>query len=469
MTICFILIFPLVVAFIAILLRNRKLNTILLIASPVLYLIATVRLAIHNEQFTRYFRVDDSNVIFLVVLAVIYIASSIQSMNFLSRPDIDDRRHTYFTVAMLTFVFSMTGVILSTHLGLLWVFVEATTLSSAFFVYMERSKASLEATWKYVFICSIGIAIAFIGITFFSIGAKQVNSLFFDDLFNNVALISPFWLKFSFPFILVGFGTKVGLAPMHAWLPDAHSESPAPASAMLSGTLLNTAMLGILRVFKIMEGAGLGYYASTLLMVTGFASLFICAVYILKVVNYKRMLAYSSVENMGIIAIGVACGGAGLFAAYLHIICHSLAKSSLFLTAGNIYATFKTKKIEEVKGLLKTDPMNGWLWIISFFAITGFPPSPIFISEFLIARELFESGSYVLLALYFFLLTIIIYGMGSTVLKMSFGNSVEGSHQVAVKYRLLSVFPQILLLSLMLILFVSMPDFVYNMISAVAG
>ncbi|MDY0375510.1 MAG: proton-conducting transporter membrane subunit [Desulfobacterium sp.] len=464
MTICFILIFPLVTALLAILLRNRKLNTILLILYPVLYLAATVRLALHNEQFTQYFRVDVTNLIFLAVLAVVYLACSIQSMSFLAGPDIDDRRHTYFTVAMLTFVFSMTGVILSTHLGLLWVFIEATTLSSAFFVYMERSKASLEATWKYVFICSIGISIAFIGIIFFSIAAKQINSLFFDDILNNINGISPFWLKFSFPFILMGFGTKVGLAPMHAWLPDAHSESPAPASAMLSGTLLNTALLGILHFFNIMESAGLRYYASTLLMVTGFASLFICAVYILKVVNYKRMLAYSSVENMGIIAIGVACGGAGVFAAYLHIICHSLAKSSLFLTSGNIYTTYKTKNIEEVKGLLKTDPVNGWLWIISFFTITGFPPSPVFISEFLIARQLFQNGFYVLLTLYFFLLTIIIYGMGSTVLKMSFGSCGEDHSKTSVKHRFLSVFPQMVLLVLMLILFVSMPDFVYSMI-----
>jgi hydrogenase-4 component F len=213
-----------------------------------------------------------------------------------------------------------------------------------------------------------------------------------------------------------------------------------------------------------MESAGLRYYASTLLMVTGFASLFICAVYILKVLNYKRMLAYSSVENMGIIAIGVACGGAGVFAAYLHIICHSLAKSSLFLTSGNIYTRYKTKNIEEVKGLLKTDPVNGWLWIISFFTITGFPPSPVFISEFLIARQLFQNGSYVLLALYFFLLTIIIYGMGSTVLKMSFGSCGEDRSKTSVKHRFLSVFPQMVLLVLMLIMFVSMPDFVYSMI-----
>lgn len=469
MTIGFMLIFPLVSALFIFLLRNRKLNTVTLLAYPILYLTAAIWLAIHNEQFTQYFRADNSNIIFLVVLAIVYLASSIQSMSFLAGSNIDDRWHTYFTVAMLAFVFAMTGVILCTHLGLFWVFIEATTLSSAFFVYMDRSKAALEATWKYVFICSIGIAIAFIGVTFFTMGAKQVGSLFFDDLFNRASLLSSFWLKFSFPFLLAGFGTKVGLAPMHAWLPDAHSEAPSPISAMLSGTLLNTAMLGIIRIFNIMDNAGLRYYAGVLLMFTGFASLFICAVYILKVVNYKRMLAYSSVENMGIIAIGVACGGAGLFAAYLHIICHSLAKSSLFLTAGNIYSEFKTKKIAEVKGLLRTDPLNGWLWIISFFAIAGFPPSPVFISEFMIAKELFAGGSYLLFVLYFFLLTIVIYGMGSAMLKMCFGEPDEKQPKILVRYRFLSVAPQIILLVVMLILFISMPDFIVRMITAAAA
>jgi hydrogenase-4 component F len=337
----------------------------------------------------------------------------------------------------------MTGVLLSTHLALLWVFIEATTLTSAPFITFDRSRRSLEALWKYVFICSIGIALSFVGIILLSMGAGHLDSLFFSDLCRNARSIDPFWLKTAFLFLVIGFGTKAGLAPVHAWLPDAHSEAPSPVSAMLSGTLLNAALLGIARVFKLMTLAGAGSEARTILVVMGFLSLFVSAVFMLKSVNYKRMLAYSSIENMGIAAIGISAGGIGAFAAMLHIASHSLTKASFFLTSGNIYHRHHTKDIGSVQGLLKSDAVTGWLWIACFLGIAGFPPFPSFFSELLVAQSLLKQGSAGLAALYLVLLAVIVYGMGRAVFRMSFGS---GSREPEGRLHVLEYAPQIVFL-----------------------
>ncbi|MCU0821335.1 MAG: hydrogenase [Spirochaetes bacterium] len=357
---------PVVLSILVFFLRMRIANIIATVLYAIISLVVSILLYLQPASFTEYFKVDQLNIIFLMVLSVLLTGVSINNIYFLKNDNETNIRQTYYTIGLLLFAASMMGVVLSTHLALLWVFVEATTLTSAYLIYYHRSESALEATWKYLFICSIGIAIAFIGITLLSMGLVETDSLFFEDLAKNAKNINPFWLKLSFPFILVGFGTKVGFAPVHAWLPDAHSESPSPVSALLSGTLLNAALLGIIRVNKIMTMADMGHYVSSLLILVGFCSLFVTAVYIGTVKNYKRMLAYSSIENMGIIAIGLGVGGAGLFAAILHLIAHSLTKASLFLTSGNILHNYYTKEIDEVRGMLKYDRTNGWLWMLSF-------------------------------------------------------------------------------------------------------
>jgi hydrogenase-4 component F len=342
----------------------------------------------------------------------------------------------------------MTGVILSAHLAMLWIFIEATTLTSAYLIYFDHKKSSLEASWKYIFICSIGIALAFVGIIFLSAGLPKDSSLFFDDLYKNAKSISPLWLKLSFVFILIGLGTKMGLAPVHAWLPDAHSEAPSAISALLSGTLLNTAFIGILRFYRIMELSGLADFAGILLKIMGFLSIFVCMVFILRIDNYKRMLAYSSIENMGIIAIGITFGTTGLYAALIHLAGHSFAKASLFLTSGNILTLYETKKIGGIRGLIKKDKLTGWLWIFSFIAIAGIPPSPLFFSDFLIAKSFIERKEYLLFAMFFIFLAIILFGMARKIFKMTSGDS-------EVRTKKMSVFfyaPQILFLLLLMLI-----------------
>ena len=225
--------------------------------------------------------------------------------------------------------------------------------------------------------------------------------------------------------MLFGFGAKMGLAPVHFWLPDAHSEAPSPISALLSATLLNSAFLVIVRVFKIMELANCTNYARLMLMLMGFLSLFVAAVFVYHIKNYKRMLAYSSIENMGILAIGMALGGVAFYAVVLHLIGHSLAKASFFLTSGNVLELFDSKRIKSVNGLISADGKTGWLWVASFLAICAFPTSLLFISEFIMIKSMIAGKHYVMCVLFVLLLTIILFGIGRVVIKMAFGELSE--------------------------------------------
>lgn len=225
-----LLIFPLVLGVLLFIIQSKFINSFANLIYSILYLAITIFLLLKPGQFTPYFQLDDINILFMLILAVLYFCISIYNTGYLKRSKAPQKSHTYYAIFFLLFVFSMTCVILSTHLGLLWVFVEATTLTSSYLIYFNRTGESLEAAWKYIFICSIGISLAFVGIIFLSLGMGSINSLFFNDLYQNAKQIDPFWLKLSFIFILVGFGTKAGLAPMHAWLPDAHSEAPSPVS-----------------------------------------------------------------------------------------------------------------------------------------------------------------------------------------------------------------------------------------------
>lgn len=461
-----ILFLPVILSLPVIILKNRIVNIISQFLYAVVFFAASLQLYKNPVSFTDYFRIDGINILFLLVMAVLFLGVSIYHISYMFRDDEPGFRQSLYTVNLLLFIAAMAGVILSAHLALLWVFIEATTLASAYLIYYHRSDTAVEAAWKYLFICSIGIAMAFIGIIFLSMGFDDRGSLFFDNLWNHSKNIDPFWMKFAFPFILVGFGTKVGLAPVHSWLPDAHSESPSPISALLSGTLLNAAFLGILRVAKVMDLAGLGWYVKTLLLVFGFISLFVAAVYIGIVKNYKRMLAYSSIENMGIIAIGIGTGGVGIFAALLHLLSHSLAKASFFLTGGNILHRYETREIAGVRGLLKGDKKTGWLWIFSFVMISGIPPSPIFISEFYMVKTMFLDNHYLIAGLFFFLLTVIMAGMGKNIFGMCFGT--DSAKGVPHKTGFFNFFPQLAFLLMLMAGGLYMPKAVRHILESAA-
>jgi hydrogenase-4 component F len=375
--------------------------------------------------------------LFMTLTSALFLASSFYAVAYLreersqSHSDFEEgflfsnAREASFTGCLLFFLAAMTLVTLSQHLGLLWVAVEATTLASAPLIYFHRHHRSLEATWKYLLICSVGIALALLGIFFLAVAATSPGtgtvSLVLKDLLSDAPHLNRLWLKAAFVLMLVGYGTKMGLAPFHTWLPDAHSEAPSVASALLSGALLNCAFLGILRIHQICVASGLVDFSERLLLVLGLLSMAVAAIFITGQVDYKRMLAYSSIEHMGILAVGVGLGGAGLFGAMLHVINHSLTKVMLFMVAGNLLAVYHTKIAKNVSGALQVLPVSGLLWVLGFLAITGSPPFGPFLSEFTILKAALDQGRSFVAIAYLIFLAIIVAGMATPVLAMAQG------------------------------------------------
>ncbi len=430
--------------------------------------------AIHPEPMLNGFlMLDGPGLLFLTLTSLLFLSVAFYGVGYLKAEHTGDPKQDFqegmfftntpdaiFIACLLAFLTTMTLVNVSQHLGLLWVAMEATTLASAPLIYYHRHHRSLEATWKYLLICSVGIALALLGNFFLVIAAghsTQSVSLLLSDLLENAPGLNTAWLKAAFLFFLVGYGTKMGLAPMHTWLPDAHSESPSVVSALLSGALLNCAFLGILRVHQICCAAGQADFSRGLLLMFGLISIGWSAVFILGQRDYKRMLAYSSVEHMGILALGVGTGGLATFGAMLHAVNHSFTKAMLFMIAGNILAVYKTKNSAGVQGVLRVLPVSGMLWVAGFLAITGVPPFGMFVSEFTIVKSVLDQGHFVIAALFLFLLALIFIGMSSTVLKMAQGQPSAPSLILPRRESLLTVAPPMVLGIMILVLGLYVP------------
>jgi hydrogenase-4 component F len=411
-------------------------------------LVAAVAVTRPGPALGGWLHVDAIGLVFLGIASALFSIAAVYAVGYLRRevrsprPDFVEgvlfanAPERIFVGCMLLFLTAMTLVTVSHHLGLLWVGMEATTLASAPLIYFHRHHRSLEATYKYLLICSVGIAIALLGTFFFAVAASgeghDATPLVLGDLVSAGPRLHITWLKAGFIFLLVGYGTKMGLAPLHTWLPDAHSESPSLISALMSGALLNCGFLGILRGFQVTAAAASADFARTLLIVFGLLSMAVAAVFIIRQADYKRMLAYSSVEHMGILALGVGIGGAATFGAVFHAVNHSLAKGLLFLVAGNVLAAYRTTSTRGVRGMLTILPISCTLWIIGFLAITGSPPFGPFLSEFTILQATLSQGHTTVAVLYLAILAIIFMGMTTTALQMAQG---EPWQQPARPYR----------------------------------
>lgn len=374
---------------------------------------------------------DDLAVIVLAVTSILFLAVTFQTIFWMKADDRYSDGHAHlliagkpiFLPAQLAFLATMSLVISARNFGLLWVAVEATTLVSAPLICYHLSARSLEAMWKYLLICSVGIGLALFGTMAMAVSAHSagVHGLGFNDLAGMSDSFHHGWFKAAFVFILAGYGTKMGLAPFHTWLPDAHSEAPGTVSALLSGALLNCSFLGIVRVLNVAPGP-LQELCNELLITLGVISLAVAAFFILRQTDFKRMLAYSSVEHMGLIAILWAIGLED--AAILHICGHSLIKMTLFMLAGNILLAYGTRNIAYVGGIFKTLPANALLWIIGILLICGTPPSPLFITEFVLVRELIVQSP-ILAAVILLLLFTVFAGMARICLKMCMGEAIN--------------------------------------------
>jgi hydrogenase-4 component F len=403
---------------------QRRQRRRVMLAAAILHFAGTVSLFFPGvpQNLPPLLVVDAPGLLVLMVTSGLFLLTSIYGRGYFQLESNLSRKatSTFFVPCMLYFLAAMTLAAVTPHLALLWVGIEATTLASAPLIYYHHHREGLEAAWKYLLICSVGIALALLGIFLMAAASSGTGAeLTVGSLVSQASRLNLHWLRIAFLLVLVGFGTKMGLAPLHSWLPDAHSEAPSPVSALLSGALLNCAFLGILRFYQICLAAGQGPFAERLFLIFGLLSLGVAAVFITGQKEYKRMLAYSSIEHMGILALAFGVGAApwGL----LHLINHSLAKALLFLTAGHILSGYQSKLASEVRGLLHTLPLTGTLFLAGGLAILGSPPFGLFVSEFLILQEGWQHGFGWTMVLYLFLLGVIFISMSRILLRMLHG------------------------------------------------
>jgi hydrogenase-4 component F len=337
-----------------------------------------------------YVMVDRASAWVVLCTAIVYFLASVYAVGYMRLLDEDERLFRFYS---LFAGFGFTTLIgpLMNNIGIYWIAIELTTLVSTFLVAFERVAESMEAAWKYIMVVSAGISLALLGtVLFYWAGSFVLGPTYhmtWTVMTEAAPKMNPVLMVLAFLLVLVGYGTKVGLAPMHSWLPDAHSESPAPVSAMLSGALLNTAMIGIARFLSITRAGDLGIIPAAVLVVFGVFSLFIGALFIVHQSGIKRLMAYSSIEHMGVVALGFGFGGPlGIAGALYHMLNHSLNKSLMFFGAGNMMRAYGTKDISEINDVGRVFPTQGALWLAGAIAITGAPPFGLFLSEFTIMR-----------------------------------------------------------------------------------
>lgn len=353
--------------------------------------------------FDNVIYIDSFSLIQLFIITSVSLIISIYSYKYIGNElkdkIISTRKAKIYYVLFDIFILSMIFLSICNNILGMWIGLEATTLSTAFLIGFNNSKLSIEAAWKYIMICSIGIAIGLIGIILFmySMNARVDGSMLeWTYLLHAKNTFNKDIVKIAFTFIFVGIGTKAGFAPMHTWLSDGHSEAPSPISAMMSGILINLALYVIIRFYIIVRLIDGLQNLNYLFIAFGCISLIVSTFSIIRQINYKRLLAFSSIENIGIMSLGIGFGGPlGVFGYLLHSVIHAYGKTLLFLTTGNILSAYKTKRIDKIKYLVKTMPINSVIIILSILIITGTPPFASFFSEFNILMEGYNKGHYI--------------------------------------------------------------------------
>lgn len=395
------------------------------------------------EPYKDLLLIDPLGLLVLTVTCILFLAASFYAYGYLRKEEKDElieekkgiktsynQPEAVFTACLLIFFACAVLVTMAQHFGLLWVAIEATTLATAPLIYYHKTQRSLEATWKYLIICSVGIALALLGNFLLDVSWQtdptSTLPLTLSAMVKNAAGVDELWFKIAFIFIFIGYGTKMGLAPMHTWLPDAHSEAPSIASALLSGALLNCAFLGILRLYRLSVAAGYQDFSHELFIIFGLLSMLVAAFFIIGQTDFKRMLAYSSVEHMGILLLGIGVSGYATYGSMMHLVAHSFTKAAMFLLAGNILSVYGVQTIHQITGCAKIMPKTGPLWMAGFLALVGSPPFGLFTSEFTILRGMLADGFGIVPLIYLLCLALIFVGMASTCLYMTYGKATEG-------------------------------------------
>jgi hydrogenase-4 component F len=378
-----------------------------------------------------FWRLDGLSALLTVCITGVTFVASAFGPGF-DGTDYDASQIRRYRIFVNAFALTMLVAVTTNNVGIMWVMIEATTITSAVVIPLHRSKASVEASWKYLLICSVGIALAFAGTVlayfdFVSTAGEVPDALNWTVLRGAAPSLHRELMQLAFAFILVGYGTKAGLAPMHTWLPDAHSEAPAPMSAMMSGVLLGVAMYAVARWKAVVDVAlSSSSFTDTLLLAAGLLSVVIGVWSLVIQRHYKRMLAYSSVEHIGLVGIGLGLGPLGAFAALLHLVNHAVAKSMAFLLAGRILHRYDTTEIAGVSGLLRVMPWTGSLFALGMLALIGLPPFGLFVSELLLVRAAIATGHVWVAAVVLLLILVAFISLLNHLNRMLYGTPPEG-------------------------------------------
>jgi hydrogenase-4 component F len=483
------LIIPITLAMITLFTHKKHvslLSSLAIVSSAAVFLFAleTVPIVSLGERIdgvgpiSGFLFLDALGAVLLLIISFIGFAAALYSKGYLAaemkKGIIGRARVKQFYVFFHLFTFAMLFSVLASNPIVMWGAIEATTLSTAFLISFYNKPSATEAAWKYLIINSIGLLVGFFGtLTLLSLAYTGVTdaSITWKDLLSRAGTLDPFAVKIAFIFIFVGYGTKAGFVPMHTWLPDAHGKAPAPISALLSGVLLNTAFLAILRFKQVADLSAGQAFTSHLFILFGCISILIMAFTLLFQRNYKRLLAYSSIENMGIMALGFGFGGVGIFGAILHMIYHAIVKSALFFSAGNLLLKYSTTKIKHVSGALAVLPVTAPLFFALMFAITGVPPFGTFLSKF----SILSSGAHehhLLVLMLAPLFGLVFIGFLGNFTAMIFGHkaeSMEGETLPKGESGVFTILPIVMLLVTLIALSIHLPAVLYDLIQTAAS
>ncbi len=399
-------------------------------------IVAIFVLKLQDSVMLSVFRADTMAVLFHILMVAVLGFTLIHSSSYLHAEEVTTRSYkAYYTLLMLLAV-AITCVYYSDNVAMTWVFLEATTICSAGIIYHREFQQSLEATWKYIFVCSTGIAMAYLGILLLSTVAEH-GTLDYESLRSVIANGNPLYLKVAFLLIVVGYSCKMEIFPLYTVGVDANYAAPAPASAFISTALVNAGFVSIMRIYTLYSSAGEVFsWARHVLIFIGILSLAVGAMFLRRSNNYKRFLSYSTVENMGIVAIGMGIGGVALWAAVFHVVCHTLVKSSMFFQVGIMRHIYNSYSINRIGNYMNINRVGAIGFIVGTLVLLAFPPSPLFVSEIMIFSEIVSVGSWWLLVAMLVLMCVVIYSIWSRTLRLGYHSNQDELHLSAVNRRL---------------------------------
>jgi len=415
---------PFLSALAALLPVSRDFRLKLFLAVSVIYSLITALFwkDLPASEYNGFLVLDSLGLILLSIISFLFLSVAIFMIGYFQH---EQRSNRTLSACVLFLLSTMTLVAVSYHFGLLWVAIEATTLFSAPLISFHRNQQSLQATWRYLLICSVGIALSLMGTFLLAIAAHDVHTLLLPALLKGAPLLSVNWLKLIIIFFIVGYGCKMGLAPTHSWKPEAYGQSTGMVGVLMAGVLPQCSFLALLRISQICNKTGLTGFYSSILIVSGLLSFVVPAIFILGEKNIKRAFAYSSIEHMGFLVLGLGLGGVGLFGALFHMINNALAKVIMFLTAGSIAQKYGSSRTDDIRGVIHIYPVTGIFMIAALLAGTGVFPFATFHSELLILNASIISQHYFLAAVGIICLAVMFIGIGKIVLGVIHGQPKE--------------------------------------------